>query len=390
MTYFNDNIVFEIERRYDMKIIDQGKIFSGENIPALSSCAFPAVCKTSSGTLFASFKGGETKGPYNKTEKVITCLSFDDGKNWSEAKELFTPPMVNGKPTTLRTLYYIEITDDNLLAVANAVDASPEMEQLPYYNEETEGLKDTYIMVSHSADKGKTWSDFSRVQVNTFYDMPLPLTGAPFLAKDGRIGIQFEVNKPYYQKEYWVHHSCIVYSNDGGYTWGGEVVITDDPNVYYWDQRVTALKDGRIADIFWTFDRRIGDYINIHYCESRDGGLSFGEMIDTGLVGQPGNVIDGKDGKLLAVYINRESAPVIRLAESDDGKVWKDALTVFDFGANTKGKQNAGMNDVWAEMAAFSTGHPFITDLGDGTVLVYFYSGPSTNRTDLHYVKVQL
>ncbi len=372
-----------------MKILSHDIIYSGENNPALSSCAFPSVTRLSNGDIFASFKGAETKGPYNKTDRTVVCISHDNGVSFGEPVEFFTPPVVDGKPTTLRLIYFVEIAPDNLLAVVNAVDAT--MEELPYYNEETEGLKDTYIMVAHSSDFGKTWSALERVQVNTFYDLPLPLTGAPFVTGDGRVGIQFEVNKPYYESEYWVHHSAVVYSSDGGYTWGDEVVITDSPSVYYWDQRVSVLDDGTVGDIFWTFDRQKGDYINIHLCMSSDGGRSFGELSDTGLVGQPGNIVSGKDGELVTIYINRNSTPIIKLAKSTDfGKTWSDVLTVFDYGANTKGKQNRGMNDVWSEMAAFSVGHPFLQKMPDGTLWAYFYSGPSTHRTDFHVVRVEL
>ncbi len=372
-----------------MKILKHGIIYSGENNPALSSCAFPSLCQLSDGTIIASFKGAETKGPYNKTDHAAACISRDNGETWSEPVDFFAPPVVDGKPTTLRVIYFVEIAPDNLLAVANAVDAT--MEDLPYYNEETEGLKDTYIMVAHSADGGKTWGELERVQVQTFYDMPLPLTGAPFITADGRVGIQFEVNKPYYETKYWVHHSVAVYSADGGYTWGDEVVITDCPSVYYWDQRLDVLADGRVADIFWTFDRTKGDYINIHHCMSTDGGRTFGELLDTGLVGQPGNVVDGNNGELITIYINRDGVPIIKLAKSTDGgNTWEDALLVYDYGANTKGKQNAGMNDVWSEMAAFSIGHPFLKRMQDGTLWAYFYSGPSTHRTDFHYVKIEL
>lgn len=372
-----------------MQIKERQIVYSGKNTPALSSCAFPSLCLTQDGKIFASFKGAETKGPYNKTDKVVACISSDGGKTFGEPIEFFKPPVVDGKNTTLRLIYFVEIAPDNLMAVVNAVDAT--MEDLPYYNEETEGLKDTYIMVSHSKNGGKTWSELERVQVETFRDMPLPLTGAPIITHDGRVGIQFEVNKPYYEKEYWVHHSAVVYSEDGGYSWGDEVVITSSPTVYYWDQRLDVLDDGRVADIFWTFDREKGDYVNIHQCISTDGGRSFGPLTDIGLVGQPGNIVNGSDGNLYTVYINRDAVPVIRLAKSTDGaKTWQDALTVFDYGENTKGKKNGGMNDVWSEMAAFSVGHPYIKAMPNGQLWVYFYSGPSTHRTDFHIVKIAL
>lgn len=370
-----------------MKIMEHKIVYSGADAPQYSSCSFPSLCQLKNGTILASFKAAARKIPDNQTDRVGVCVSKDGGKSWSDIAEWFTPPIVDGKSTTLRILYFIEEKEDHLIAVMNAVDAT--LQELPYYNEETEGLKETYIMIAHSYDQGKTWTAPERLQVKSFYNIPLPLTGAPFKTQDGRIGIQFEVNKHYYETEYWVHHSCAVYSADGGYTWGDEVVITDNPDIYYWDQRINVLNDGTVSNIFWTFDRKKGDYINIHYCESHDGGRSFGPLVDTGLVGQPGNVISGKDGSLLVAYINRDSSPIIKLAKSTDGgKTWADTLTVFDFGKNTKEKQNTGMNDVWAEMGKFNIGHPFTIRLNDGRICVYFYSGPSTHRTDFHMVTI--
>lgn len=371
-----------------MKILSHEVIFSGKNTPQYSSLSFPSICQFSNGTIFASFKAAPKKGPFNKGELGAVIKSFDNGKTWSNLIELFPNTVIDNIPVTIRTLYFLEIEKGHILAVASAVDATKE--DLTYYNEETEGLKDTFILFSHSYDYGETFDKLQRIQVKTFYNLPLPLTGAPFILSNGKIGIQFEVNKPYYEKEYWVHHSCAVFSEDKGKTWGNEVVITDNPDVYFWDQRISCLKNGTIYDIFWTFDRNKGDYVNIHASTSKDLGKTFSKPFDISLSGQPGNVIDGKDGELLAIYINRDNSPVIKIAESSDGISWKDSLTVFDLNQEKTGKKNAGMNDVWTEMGAFSIGHPFLYKLKDGTVFAYFYSGESTHRTDFHVVKIQL
>ncbi len=64
-----------------MKILSHDIIYSGENTPELSSCTFPSVCQLHDGTIFASFKGAKTKGPYNKTDRAVVCISKDGGKN---------------------------------------------------------------------------------------------------------------------------------------------------------------------------------------------------------------------------------------------------------------------------------------------------------------------
>ena len=369
-----------------MKKTFESVVFSGAELPRYSSCTFPAMCKLSDGRLLASFKAAPQKGG-NKDNTVLMCVSGDNGRTWSEGSEPFTPPEINGKKTSFRTLYFIEWSAGHLLAVANAVDAT--MDELGYFNTETEGLKDTFILVYRSDDNGESWSEYDRIIPATFGDVPLPLTGCPFLCADGKIGIQFEVNKPYYATEYWVHHSAVIYSEDGGKTWGNEVMITDDPDVYYWDQRVSVLKDGRVADIFWTFDRRVGDYVNIHLCLSRDNGKTFGEPMDTGLIGQPGNVFGGKGDSVMAVYINREKTPEIRLAQMKASGEWEDVFTVY--GTENKSKKQSGsMNDVWAEMGAFSVGHPFVLPVDEDNILVYYYSGPSTDRTDICCVGICL
>ena len=90
-----------------MKITNTGIIYSGENNLALSSCSFPGICNMADGTILATFKGAETKGPFNNTDRTVTCISKDGGKTWSEPIEFFAPPVVDGKPTTLRLIYII-------------------------------------------------------------------------------------------------------------------------------------------------------------------------------------------------------------------------------------------------------------------------------------------
>lgn len=372
-----------------MKIIDRGIVFDGRNTPKISSCTFASLCELDNGRILFSFKGSPKKGPYNTDECGYTCISDDGGKMYGKPLRKFEPPVVDGKPTTIRIIYYLGLGKGKVLAVLNAIDASND--SLPFFNEDTEGLKDTCIMFAVSHDYGETFDELKRIQVQSFIDTPLSLTGAPSLLHDGRIVIQFEVNKKYYDKTPWIHNSVAAYSKDGGKSWGDEVIITDYPHMYYWDQRISSLDSGRIIDLFWSFDRKKGDYVNIHACESLDFGRSYGEIFDTGLVGQPGNVVDIDDSKICCIYINRDNSPIIKMAQSSDfGRTWQDVLTVYDSGLKKNTSSKLSMNEAWSEMGAFSVGHPFMTKMRDGTIVAYYYAGDETHRTDINWVKIAI
>ena len=370
-----------------MIITNSGTVYDGSQNKDISSCTFPGLCELEDGSLLVSFKGSPKKVPYNTGECGYTCISGDGANTFSLPAKIFEPPVVNGKPTTIRTLYYLGLGGGSVLAVFNAVDAS--CEKLEYYNEQTEGLKDTYIMYALSMDNAKTFSQPVRFESSLFGDVPLPLTGPPCLLKDGSIAIQFEVNKRYLDETPWVHSSAAVFSKDGGRTWTDEVKITRDPDVYYWDQRLSCLEDGSLFDLFWSFDRKKAQYINIHATRSLDGGKTFSEVFDTGLKGQPGNTVSLDNGKLCCIYINRDTSPVIKLAVSEDGgRTWHDELTIYDSHKKLEGSAGLDMNDAWAQMGAFNVGHPYLAKLSDGTLMAYYYAGPDTHRTDIHWAMI--
>ena len=178
-----------------MKISQSGTVFDGSKDKNISSCTFPGLCELGSGRILVSFKGSPRKVPFNTGECGYTCISDDGAKTFSQPIKMFEPPVVNGKPTTIRTLYYLGLENNRVLAVFNAVDAG--CEELPYYNEKTEGIKDTYIMYALSEDGAQTFSEPMLFESKLFGSVPFPLTGPPCLLDDGSIALQFEVNKRY-------------------------------------------------------------------------------------------------------------------------------------------------------------------------------------------------
>ena len=46
-----------------------------------------------------------------------------------------------------------------------------------------------------------------------------------------------------------------------------------------WPVASVIVRDGRILDLFWTYDNTVSIYLNIHARESRDAGQTWAELL---------------------------------------------------------------------------------------------------------------
>ena len=61
------------------------------------------------------------------------------------------------------------------------------------------------------------------------------------------------------------------------------------------EEPVALLPDGRLLDLFWTYDNHVAAYLNIHARASADGGRTWSALWDTGVPGQPAPVAPRRD-----------------------------------------------------------------------------------------------
>jgi hypothetical protein len=372
-----------------MEIISSGTVYSGADDPRRQSCAFPGVCVLPDGRWLCSFRAAPTK---TGTRGQHTPLTWSDdlGATWHEPLEPFAPPPVDGKPGLFRAGYLTPLGGDEVLATLYWVDHSDP--DKPFFNQATEGLLDSRLMLSRSCDRGETWTAPEPIDTSPFH-MPTPITGPTLLLPDGQWACQFELNKAYDDASQWRHHSVLLFSADGGRTWPRHTHSSGDPanRVFYWDQRPNVLSDGRILDLFWTYDTHEALYLNIHARESVDKGRTWSGMWDTGVPGQPAQPVPLRHGAIAMVYVDRTGAPEIKLRVSQDGgRTWPRetegviARPKLDVQSTTKDT----MQDTWAEMEQFSLGLPAATALEDGTLLVVYYQGPHMDRTQVMWARV--
>ncbi|MBX3238675.1 MAG: exo-alpha-sialidase [Chitinophagaceae bacterium] len=368
-----------------MKIISRG-IIPTPGHSQFNSNTFPYIQKLPSGRWLAAFKASEKKGDCDFMHAVI-CWSDDEGASWSTPFEPVKLPDINGVPGQSRTAYFLPLGGSRLLMVLNWVDCSDTL--LPYYDPAEETLKDTRIFYCFSDDEGASWSVPQLMTIEDIND-PVPLTGSPLMLKDETIVCQFEINKSVGDPGKWIHRSAMVFSYDGGNTWKDPVMVTEEKNMYYWDQRPQVLADGTsIIDFFWTLDGVTNQYKNIHARLSEDGGRTWGDIWDTGVYGQPGQPVVLEDGRLMTVDIDRSVKPVVTVRVSEDSRSnFEASLIVYEADVARQDSKDVSMNDAWAEMVKFSVGQPGLLYLGDNKVLAYYYAGDDPDNTNIEFVKI--
>ena len=324
-------------------------------------------------------------------QRVAVCWSDKQGKSWSSPITPFQELTVEGKAGLFRGAALTPLGADRLLAALMWVDNSDP--SLPFFNEETEGLLNTLTCFSISEDQGAHWSAPQRMTTEPF-DVPVPFTGPVLVLGDGRLACQFELNKHYYDTSPWKHKSVLMFSDDGGKTWPEYFCTGDDPEnrIFYWDQRPGVLADGRILDMFWTYDTVAAVYLNIHGRESRDHGRTWSAMWDAGVPGQPAPPVSLPDGSTAMVYVDRTAATAIKARVSGDyGRTWpaESELLIYDSAGWSQIVNKSSMDEAWAEMEAYSVGLPATTRLRNGDVLTTYYAGAHCDHTEIQWARLR-
>ena len=374
-----------------MNILDEGVAFRSGDERSYPGYTFPGICIIHKNRWLCTARAAKDKATAYH-QGVRLSWSDDEGRTWSRPVEPFLPFEYNDRHWCVRAVYCTPIAGEKVAAVLCCVEKTDP--DLPFFNEETEGLLDTIICTSFSTDAGASWTK-PQVVNTSFFDRPVPLTGPLLLLHNGELACQFELNKDYYDETPWEHSSVMLFSKDHARSWYRYSIVTKDTSnsIFYWDQRPGVMLDGGILDLFWTYDSINSKYLNIHAKKSSDHGANWSELWDTKVPGQPAQPVMLDDGSICMVYVDREDIPVIKARVSyDEGLTWPGETEYILAGGEGQGqtiKKNS-MQDAWSEMGRYSIGLPAAVHLGGNEILVVYYSGKHTDHTDIKWIRFKV
>jgi hypothetical protein len=167
-------------------------------------------------------------------------------------------------------------------------------------------------------------------------------------------------------------------SDEGGDNWEYWATVAYDPAgiIHFCEPGMARLSDGKLVCLMRTHHKPKRQD-NMWFTWSDDDGVTWSPPKRSPLWGYPADVMQLKDGRVLAVYGYRKEPWGVRGCISDDGLTWDlDNEFVIREGGIARPSTASDTNplvDSLNMMQYWHTGYPSVTQLEDGTVLVAYH-----------------
>ena len=179
-------------------------------------------------------------------------------------------------------------------------------------------------------------------------------------------------------------------SDDGGDNWEYWSTVAYDPAsiINFGEPGMARLKDGRLVCLMRTHHRpnRQG---NMWFTCSNDDGVTWNPPKRTSLWGYPADVMQLRDGRVLAVYGYRKAPWGVRGCISEDGVTWdiNNEFVIRKGGIPVPkpGKGARTLQDTLIMAQYWHIGYPSVTQIKDGAIIAAYHEY-SDDKQPLHYL----
>jgi len=176
------------------------------------------------------------------------------------------------------------------------------------------GCHGTYAHLS--ADRGRCFEHTAKIDCAPYRD-GYSRTGVIELS-EGRVAYALTEHRPENNRL----HTYIVFSEDGGRTWGPPAVVFKNPECTFGEPDIAEVARGEIYCVL----RDSVSTGHLHACRSLDRGQTWTTPEPTPIFGHPGHLLVLADGRLLCTYGRRKAPFGIRACLSEDrGCTWQIA-----------------------------------------------------------------
>ena len=134
-----------------------------------------------------------------------------------------------------------------------------------------------------------------------------------------------------------------------------------------WECRLCETAPGQVAVLFWAYDNKYQKNLNNHIVFSNDGGLTFGSAVDTGVRAQASNLIPLGEGKILTIHAHRENPVGLWIREVNIGSggfLIERELNLFSDEA-----MGSDVTDIRKQFGSLKFGQPSLLRLSNGQAL---------------------
>ena len=351
-------------------------------------CSFPhmvkyedrIICVFRRASHFSVMSAMEGKHTHHDPDSEICQIeSYDNGESWDQEsfKVIYKSEFGVNDPS----LTVLKNGSILLRFVALKIEKTEDIEEFPkkiFSHRSEHGLVTEVVnnLLLISSDGGKTWKDHG--EIKSSITGPSCSRDPLIQLSDGSLLASVYTGAPQRSDISWVLRSF-----DNGKTWGEETVLGIDRKGQYSqlqgiNYNETSLLDMGSGEIYalirgdesFHTDNEfmpVGGIGKLYISRSLDSGLCWTRPIDTGIFGQPGQIILLQSGEILCTYGYRKTPFGVRaIISKDNGTSWElENEIIIEEGFNS-----------------WDCGYPFTLELQDGSILTAYYANePTGERT---------